>query len=57
MNAELDSANKVINKRYWVLLRSHLHFHADRSLSGRGEFTKSYIPVIAAKFESGTGMA
>ena len=54
MNAELDSANKVINKELGITPVSFA-FPCGQKFVGRGEMTKSYIPVVAAKFESGRG--
>ena len=54
MNAELDSANKVINKTLGITPVSFA-FPCGQKFVGRGEMTKSYIPVVAAKFESARG--
>lgn len=54
MNAELDSANKVINDALGITPVSFA-FPCGQKFVGRGELTRSYIPVIAAKFESGRG--
>jgi beta-glucosidase len=54
MNAELDSANQVINKELGITPVSFA-FPCGQKFVGRGEYTKSYIPVVAAKFESGRG--
>ena len=54
MNAELDSANAVINKVLGIIPVSFA-FPCGQKFVGRGELTKSYIPVIASKFESGRG--
>ena len=54
MNTELDSANKVISKELGVTPVSFA-FPCGQKFIGRGESTRSYIPVIAAKFESGRG--
>jgi beta-glucosidase len=54
MDAELDSANKVITSTLGVTPVSFA-FPCGQKFVGRGELTRSYIPVIAAKFESGRG--
>jgi beta-glucosidase len=54
MNAELDSASAVINKVLGITPVSFA-FPCGQKFVGKGELTKSYIPVIAAKFESGRG--
>jgi beta-glucosidase len=54
MDEELDSANKIIYTTLGVTPVSFA-FPCGQKFVGRGELTKSYIPVIASKFESGRG--
>jgi peptidoglycan-N-acetylglucosamine deacetylase len=54
MNVELDSANNILDKTLGIRPVSFA-FPCGQKFVGRGEMTKSYIPVIAAKFESGRG--
>jgi beta-glucosidase len=54
MNAELDSANSIIEQVLGIKPYSFA-FPCGQKFVGRGESTKSYIPVEAAKFESGRG--
>jgi beta-glucosidase len=54
MNAELDSANQIIHKTLGITPVSFA-FPCGQKFVGRGEQTKSYIPVEAAKFESARG--
>jgi beta-glucosidase len=54
MNSELDSANQVIKMTLGITPVSFA-FPCGQKFVGRGEQTKSYIPVVAAKFESARG--
>jgi len=54
MNTELDSANKVIKKMLGIQPVSFA-FPCGQKFVGRGTNTKSYIPIISSKFESGRG--
>ena len=54
MNSELDSANCIV-KRVLGIVPVSFAYPCGQTFVGRGETTKSYIPVIAAKFESGRG--
>jgi peptidoglycan-N-acetylglucosamine deacetylase len=54
MNSELDSANALINMTLGITPVSFA-YPCGQKFVGRGKETKSYIPVVAAKFESGRG--
>ncbi len=54
MNRELDSANSIIKSELGIVPVSYA-YPCGQKFVGRGEMTKSYIPVIASKFESGRG--
>jgi peptidoglycan-N-acetylglucosamine deacetylase len=54
MEAELDSANRVISRLLGIVPVSFA-FPCGQKFVGRGEQTRSYIPLIASKFESGRG--
>ncbi len=54
MNAELDTANKIIQETLGITPVSFA-FPCGQKFVGRGELTRSYIPVIASKFETGRG--
>jgi beta-glucosidase len=54
MNAELDSANIIIQQVLGITPFSFA-FPCGQKFVGRGEQTRSYIPVVAAKFESARG--
>jgi beta-glucosidase-like glycosyl hydrolase/peptidoglycan/xylan/chitin deacetylase (PgdA/CDA1 family) len=54
MNAELDSANKVIAAMLGVVPVS-FGYPCGQKFIGRGTLTKSYVPLISAMFESGRG--
>lgn len=54
MGTELDSANKVIYKLVGAEPVSFA-YPCGQKFVGRGAMTKSYIPLISAKFETGRG--
>ena len=54
MNMELDSASKLIKKMLGIQPVSFA-FPCGQTFVGRGNMTRSYIPVISAKFETGRG--
>jgi beta-glucosidase len=54
MNCELDSANMAISQVLGITPVSFA-FPCGQKYVGRGELTRSYIPVIASMFESGRG--
>lgn len=54
MNMELDSANKFIKKMLGIQPVSFA-FPCGQTFVGRANMTRSYIPVISAKFETGRG--
>ncbi len=54
MNAELDSANAII-RRVLGIVPVSFAFPCGQKFVGRGEMTRSYVPVVAAKFESARG--
>ena len=54
MNRELDSASNLIKKMLGIHSVSFA-FPCGQTFVGRGNITKSYIPVISAKFETGRG--
>jgi beta-glucosidase len=54
MDTELDSASKIIKEMLGIQPVSFA-FPCGQKFVGRGNTTKSYIPVISAKFESGRG--
>lgn len=54
MNTELDSANNVIKMMLGIQPVSFA-YPCGQKFVGRGTVTRSYIPVIASKFESGRG--
>ncbi len=54
MNRELDSANNIIKTELGIVPASFA-YPCGQKFVGRGELTKSYIPVVASKFESGRG--
>jgi beta-glucosidase len=51
MDTELDSANRIIEKVLGVLPVSFA-FPCGQTFVGRGKMTKSYIPVVSARFET-----
>jgi len=54
MNAELDSANKIIKDMLGVVPVS-FGYPCGQKFIGRGTMTKSYVPLVSAMFESGRG--
>jgi peptidoglycan-N-acetylglucosamine deacetylase len=54
MNSELDSANRLIKKMLGVQPVSFA-YPCGQTFVGRGANARSYIPVIAAMFETGRG--
>ncbi len=54
MNMELDSASKLIKKMLGIQPVSFA-FPCGQTFVGRGNITRSYVPVISAKFETGRG--
>ena len=54
MNAELDSANKIIKNMLGVVPVS-FGYPCGQKFIGRGTMTKSYVPLISAMFETGRG--
>jgi beta-glucosidase len=54
MNIELDSASKLIKKMLGIQPVSFA-FPCGQTFVGRGNITRSYVPVISAKFETGRG--
>jgi beta-glucosidase len=54
MNMELDSASKLIKKMLGIQPVSFA-FPCGQTFIGRGNITRSYVPVISAKFETGRG--
>jgi beta-glucosidase len=54
MNNELDSANNLLEKTFGVRSVSFA-YPCGQTFVGRGMLTRSYIPVISAKFETGRG--
>ncbi|TAL66458.1 MAG: polysaccharide deacetylase [Bacteroidetes bacterium] len=54
MDMELDSASNLIKKMLGIWPVSFA-FPCGQTFIGRGEKTRSYVPVIAAKFETGRG--
>jgi len=54
MNSELDSASKLIKKMLGIQPVSFA-FPCGQSFVGRGNMTRSYVPVISTKFETGRG--
>jgi beta-glucosidase len=54
MNMELDSASKFIKKMLGIQPVSFA-FPCGQTFVGRGNMTRSYIPVISVKFETGRG--
>lgn len=54
MEAELDSANALLNSILGIVPVSFA-YPCGQAFVGRGEQTKSYVPVVALMFESGRG--
>ncbi|MCX6255678.1 MAG: polysaccharide deacetylase family protein [Bacteroidia bacterium] len=54
MNRELDSASNIIKKMLDIQPVSFA-FPCGQTFIGRGNMTRSYVPVIAEKFETGRG--
>jgi len=54
MDVELDSANNILKKTLGFRPVSFA-FPCGQSFVGRGNMTRSYIPLISAKFETGRG--
>lgn len=54
MKKNLDSANRIIKRELGVMPVSFA-FPCGQKFVGRGTNTKSYVPLIAAMFESGRG--
>jgi beta-glucosidase len=54
MNIELDSASKLIKKMLGIQPVSFA-FPCGQTFVGRGNITRSYVPVVSAKFETGRG--
>ncbi|MEP7107952.1 MAG: glycoside hydrolase family 3 C-terminal domain-containing protein [Ferruginibacter sp.] len=54
MGAQLDSANKLLKKELGVKVVSFA-FPCGQKFVGRGNNTKSYIPVVSGMFESARG--
>jgi len=54
MKSELDSASNIINQLLGISPASFA-YPCGQKFVGKGIYTQSYIPVIAAKFESGRG--
>jgi beta-glucosidase len=54
MNNELDSANNLLEKTFGVRPVSFA-YPCGQTFVGRGILTRSYIPVISTKFETGRG--
>ncbi len=54
MNNELDSASRLLEKAFGILPVSFA-YPCGQTFVGRGILTRSYIPVISTKFETGRG--
>jgi peptidoglycan/xylan/chitin deacetylase (PgdA/CDA1 family) len=52
MRAELDSANEFIEKNLGIRPVSFA-YPCGQTFVGRGEYTKSYVPLVASMFETG----